>query len=557
MQHLLNLLAAIALLVWGTHTVRTGILRVLGGDLRQVLAKSVRNPLLGLLAGLGVSSLLQSSTATCMIISNFVGQGVFVTSTALVMMLGADVGTSLMALCFSLDLSWLSPLLIVLGVVVFVANQNNTWGRWGRVTIGLGLMTLALHLIVEATRPMTQSAGIKALLMALPNELVLLVLIGAILTVLSYSSLAIVLLVAVLCKSGVLTLPLAQGLVLGANLGSGLLAYFTLMKSSAEVRRVPLGHLSFKAIGCILATPFLSQVPAFAPVVQDLGLDPVVSFHLFFNLLLTVSLVGFTQWFGAKLDGWLPKEHKSIDTDQPKYLDPTALGTPSLAIACAAREALHQADLVETMLRGIMPVIQNDDVMLSDKLRKMDDSVDRLYSAIKFYLTQISREALSERESQRWADIMSFAINMEQVGDIIERVLQDIEDKKIAKGRVFSQAGLQEIDDLHHRLVANLRMGMSVFLDGGLRNAQMLLEEKIKFRELEREYANRHLARLQDNTPQSIGTSSLHIDLISDLKRINSHICSIAYPILEQAGALTNSRLKQPGLQLDEGGGSA
>lgn len=213
--------------------------------------------------------------------------------------------------------------------------------------------------------------------------------------------------------------------------------------------------------------------------------------------------------------------------------------------------------MVETMLRGIMPVIQNDDVMLSDKLRKMDDSVDRLYSAIKFYLTQISREALSERESQRWADIMSFAINMEQVGDIIERVLQDIEDKKISKGRVFSQAGLQEIDDLHHRLVANLRMGMSVFLDGGLRNAQMLLEEKIKFRELEREYANRHLARLQDNTPQSIGTSSLHIDLISDLKRINSHICSIAYPILEQAGALTNSRLKQPGLQLDEGEGSA
>ncbi|MFZ9138624.1 MAG: Na/Pi symporter, partial [Hylemonella sp.] len=124
MQHVLNLLAAIALLVWGTHTVRTGILRVMGGNLRQVLASSVRNPLLGLLAGLGVSSLLQSSTATCMIISNFVGQGIFVTSTALVMMLGADVGTSLMALCFSLDLSWPSPLLIVTGVVVFVANQN-------------------------------------------------------------------------------------------------------------------------------------------------------------------------------------------------------------------------------------------------------------------------------------------------------------------------------------------------------------------------------------------------------------------------------------------------
>ena len=557
MQHVLNLLAAIALLVWGTHTVRTGILRVMGGNLRQVLASSVRNPLLGLLAGLGVSSLLQSSTATCMIISNFVGQGIFVTSTALVMMLGADVGTSLMALCFSLDLSWLSPLLIVTGVVVFVANQNNTWGRWGRVLIGLGLMTLALHLIVEATRPMTQSAGVKALLMVLPNDLFLLVLMGAVLTVLSYSSLAIVLLVAVLCKSAVLTLPLALGLVLGANLGSGLLAYITLMKAPAEVRRVPLGHLSFKAVGCILAIPFVSEVPTYAPIFESWGLDPVVSFHLFFNMLLTVALIGVTQWFGQRLDCWLPQEVKSSDVDQPKYLDPTALGTPSLAIACAAREALHQADLVETMLQGVMPVIQNDDVALSDKLRKMDDAVDRLYSAIKFYLTQISREALSERESQRWADIMSFAINMEQVGDIIERVLLDIEDKKISKGRVFSQAGFQEIHDLHQRLVNNLRLGMSVFLDGGLRNAHMLLEEKVKFRDLEREYANRHLARLQDNTPQSIGTSSLHIDLLSELKRINSHICSIAYPILEQAGVLADSRLKQPGLHLDDSRGPA
>lgn len=552
MQHLLNLLAAIALLVWGTHTVRTGILRVLGGDLREWLVRSVSNPLLGLLAGLGVSSMLQSSTATCMIVSNFVGQGIFVTSTALVMMLGADIGTSLMALFFSFDLSWLSPLLIVVGVLMFVTNQNNTWGRWGRVIIGLGLMTLALHLIVEATRPITQSPGMRALLMALPEDLIVLILVGAVLTVLSYSSLAIVLLVAVLCKSGVLTLSLALGLVLGANLGSGLLAYLTLMNAPADVRRIPLGNLGFKVVGCVLAMPFIAYVPPYAAELEALGLNPVVSFHLFFNMLLTISLLGLTPAVGRRLESWLPKEKAGDHAGQPKYLDPTALGTPSLAIACAAREALHQADQVETMLRGIMPVIQNDDSMLADKLRRMDDTVDNLYSAIKFYLTQISREALSQREGQRWADIMSFAINMEQVGDIIERVLQDIEDKKISPGRAFSEAGLQEIDDLHQRLVANLRMGMSVFLDGGLRNAQLLLEEKIKFRDLEREYASRHLARLQENTPQSIGTSSLHIDLISDLKRINSHICSIAYPILEQAGALADSRLKQPGLQLDD-----
>jgi phosphate:Na+ symporter len=549
MQHLLNLLAAIALLVWGTHMVRTGVLRVMGGKLRELLARGMHHKTIGLLAGMGVSSLLQSSTATCLIVGAFVGQGLISTSAALVMMLGADIGTSLMALLFSFDLSWLSPVLIVVGVATFVTNQNNTAGRWARVAIGLGLMTLALHLIVEATRPMTQSAGIKALLMALPDDWAVLIAAGALLTVLSYSSLAMVLLTAALHTAGILTLTQSVGLVLGANLGSGLLAYLNMAQSPPDVRRVPLGNLAFKALGCALAIAVLTALPELLGHLGASGLHPVVGFHVLFNLVLTISLIGWVGVASKYLQAWLPRspDHK----DQPRYLDATALGTPTLAIACAAREAMRQADVVEAMLRGILPVIQKNDAQLSAQLRRMDDQVDALYSAIKFYLTQISREALSAKESRRWTDIMSFTINMEQVGDIIERVLQDIEDKKIHKGREFSPAGLQEIEDLHQRLLANLALAMSVFLYGDLRNAQTLLEQKVLFRDLEREYATRHLARLQDNTVQSIGTSSLHIDLISDLKRINSHICSIAYPILEQAGALSNTRLKQAELGLE------
>jgi phosphate:Na+ symporter len=191
-----------------------------------------------------------------------------------------------------------------------------------------------------------------------------------------------------------------------------------------------------------------------------------------------------------------------------------------------------------------MPVLVNNDRALAERLRKMDDTVDDLYSAIKFYLTQISREALSEREGRRWTDIVSFTINMEQIGDIIERVLQDIEDKKIRKNRRLSDAGLAEVRELHERLLTNLRLAMSVFLDGHVRDARRLLEEKARFRDLEHEYAANHIARLQDNTAQSIETSSLHLDLLSELKRINSHLCSIAYPILESKGALSATRIR-------------
>jgi phosphate:Na+ symporter len=200
---------------------------------------------------------------------------------------------------------------------------------------------------------------------------------------------------------------------------------------------------------------------------------------------------------------------------------------------------------VETMLLGMLKVIKDNDLRLAEELRRMDDTVDQLYSAIKYYLTKISREALGEEESRRWTDIISFTINMEQVGDITERILLDIEDKKIKKGRNFSDAGMAEICELHARLLDNLRLSMSVFLNGTVRDAQKLLEEKARFRDLERAYAGTHLARLSENTVQSIETSSLHLDLISDLKRINSHICSIAYPILDSAGALSPTRFKQ------------
>jgi phosphate:Na+ symporter len=542
---LLNLLAAIALLVFGTHIVRTGMLRVFGENLRHVLAASFVNRFRGVVAGLGVTSLVQSSTATCLIVASFVGKNLVTTSAALAVMLGADVGTSVMTVVFSFDLSWLSPLLIFVGVVVFISRQNSGFGAVGRVLIGLGLITLALQLIVAATRPLTESAAVRAMLGALPNDVVIDMLVGSVLTVLAYSSLAIVLLIATLAASALVPVPVALGLVIGANIGSGVLAMLATANAAPQVRRLPLGNLIFKLAGALL---FVFLLPEAQVLLQQLATtvhQQVVLFHLVFNVVLAALFIGFTGLVGRTVDRWLRDPVPSAATQRPRHLDPLALSMPSLAISCAAREALHQADVVETMLRGIVPVIRNNDLRLSEELRQLDDTVDELYSAIKFYLTQISGEALSKEESRRWTDIVSFTINMEQIGDIIERVLQDVEDKKVKKNRSFSEAGMAEIVHLHERLLANLRLAMSVFLDGHVRDAKRLLEEKAHFRDLEHEYAANHIARLRENTAQSIETSSLHLDLISDLKRINSHICGVAYPILEQAGALTATRIRQ------------
>ena len=252
------------------------------------------------------------------------------------------------------------------------------------------------------------------------------------LAVIAYSSLAIVLLTATLAASGAIPLDVALGLTLGANLGSGLLGVLATpspRRSAAGAHRQPGVQDRRRDPGRALRgllDPHAQALPAGAG-------DGVVLYHLVFNVLIALIFLAFTQIVARWVEQWLPKPDRSMVAGRPHHLDPSALATPSLAISNAAREALHQADIVETMLLGMLRVIKDNDLRLAEELRRMDDTVDQLYSAIKYYLTKISREALGEEESRRWTDIISFTINMEQIGDIIERVLLDIEDKKIKK----------------------------------------------------------------------------------------------------------------------------
>ncbi len=544
MQVLLNLLAGVALLVWGTHLVRVAILSLYGGDLRRLLRHAVSRRASAFFAGLGVTALLQSSTATALIVAAFAGQGLISTAPALAVMLGADVGTSIVTLVLSFDLSWLSPLLIFPGVVLFLAREETNVGRFGRILIGLGLILFALQWIGVSAKPLTEAAGMRVIFASLTGDILLDMLVAAFVTILCYSSLAVVLLVATLAGLHVIALGVAMPLVLGANLGSGLLGMLSTLRSAPEARRVTLGNFLFKLIGCVLAVPLLRFA---GPAIAGLSLPEsteVVAFHLAFNIALALLFLSATQAVARVAERLLPMRPASEDPAKPRFLDPSALATPALAIGNAAREALRISDVIDEMLQGLLTVLKTNDRALAGRVRKMDDVVDELYTAVKLYLTQISRAALDQKEGRRWTDIVSFTINMEQVGDIIDRVVAEIEEKKIDKGRNFSDAGMTEICDLHSRLTANLRLGMSVFLNGDLKSAQELLAQKVLFRDLERAYADSHLSRLAGNTLPSIETSSLHLDLISELKRINSLICSIAYPILEDAGVLARTRLK-------------
>jgi len=540
MLTLLNLLSAVTLLIWGTHIVRTGILRVYGSNLRQVIGQNMSKRWLAFIAGILVTAMVQSSNATAMLVTSFVGQGLMGLMPALATMLGADVGTALMARVLTFDLSWLSPLLIFLGVIFFLSRKQTRAGQMGRVGIGLGLIILALQLIVEAAGPITHAQGVKVLFASLTGDILLDALVGALFAMISYSSLAAVLLTATLAGAGVIGLHVAIGLVIGANIGSGVLAFLSTSMQNAAGRQVALGSLLYKLIGLLLIIPALDPLARWMDTLDYSAQGMVITFHLLYNVsrcLILLPTIGPM----ARLCAWLLPEREEVNgLAKPRHLDLAALTTPSLALANAARETLRLGDLIDNMLTSMLEVLRGKQTAITQEMRSLSDDVEALYSAIKLYLAQMPREDLSEQDSRRWAEIIELSINLKLAGDLIERMLRKVQQQKTSQRRSFSDVGLEELAGLQTQLIANLRLGLSVFLSADPESARQLLREKRRFRAQERRLAHAHVSRLQRKIVQSLETSSLHLELIADMKRLNSLFCSSAYVVLEttDTGAL-------------------
>ncbi|MCU9946347.1 Na/Pi cotransporter family protein [Pseudomonas sp. PDM13] len=546
MLTLLNLLSAVALLVWGTNIVRTGILRVFGSDLRRWLSHSMKRAPMAFAAGIGVTALVQSSNATALLVTSFVAQGLMGLSSGLAIMLGADVGTALMARVLTFDLSWLSPLLIFFGVVFFLSRKQTRVGQLGRVAIGLGLIILALQLIVAAAEPITTAKGVKVLFSSLTGDVMLDALTGALFAMVTYSSLAAVLLSATLAAAKVIPLKVALCLVIGANVGSGILAMISATSQNAAGRRVALGSLLFKLVGCLLVLPVVGPAAEWLDSWSFSTAELVIAFHVLYNSGRCLLMLPLTPYMARFCDWLLPDREQATDVAKPRHLDKSALDTPSLALANAVRETLRLGDIVEQMLHNLLKLMRGGDALLGKEIHRLDDDIDALYTAIKLYLARMPREDLSERDSRRWAEIIELTINLEQAGDLIERMVGDVQHKKTSQQRSFSEAGLADIAELHQQLVNNLRLSLSVFLNGDLENAKRLRRAKQRFRILERRLSHAHVERLHHQVVQSIETSALHLGLISDMKRLNSLFCAISYAVLDNPDA--------PPVALEDGG---
>ncbi|PAY05422.1 Na/Pi cotransporter [Bradyrhizobium sp. UFLA03-84] len=534
---LLDLMGGVALLLWGLHMVHSGILRAFGPDLRLLLARALRNRFTALGAGLGLTALLQSSTATALITSSFAAEEIVSLVPALAIMLGANIGTTLIVQVLSFNVAAVAPVLFIVGLVAFRSGPRSRIKDLGRVSIGLGLMLLALHILLDTMAPAENAPGVRVFLNAITGDPVLCIVIGAGVTWLVHSSVASVLLVMSLAYSQFISPYAAFALVLGANLGS---AINPLMEGARRDNpasyRLPVGNLVNRVVGILLVAPFLRPITETISAWQPDLAKATALFHIAFNVATALLFIGVLDHMARLLERLLPKRAQETDPTRPRYLDESALETPSLALADAAREVLHMGDHTEAMLRKVMAAMLTNDRALVDQVSKMDNTVDRLNEAIKLYVTKLTRGSLDEREGHRAMEIVAFAINLEHIGDIVDKNLSELATKKIKHRLQFSAEGAEELSAFHKRTIDSLRIAFGVFMSGDANEARKLLTEKAALRAAELAAVERHLERLREGRPETIETTSLHLDVLRDLRRVHSHICSVAYPVLDAAG---------------------
>lgn len=548
---LVDLAGSVALLLWGLHMVQTGIQRAYGAALRHFLGRALGRRFSAMMAGLGVTAILQSSTATGLMVASFAGAGLVELVPALSTMLGANLGTTLIVQLLSFDVAGVASLGVLVGVLMFRRGARSRTRDLGRVLIGLGLMLTALHELLAVVTPFENAPGLKLALGLVSNQPVIATIAAAAVTWAAHSSVAIVLLIMSFAAKGVVPPTIALAMVIGANVGTAINPLLeTATGADGAARRLPLGNLLNRVVGAVIVLPALPWITNWVMAIEPNASRAVADFHTGFNLVLAVLFFPVLTPYAKLLRRLLPERVDERDPSIPIYLGSAEREAPSVALAGAAREALRMADVLESMLRVVSNALGSNDRQQISQARALDDVLDKLNSAIRSYLARLDGDAMLEADHKRLLQIFHFATNLEHAGDVVDQNIMAAVGKRLKRGVVLGAVERAETQAVIERLCTNLRRAASVFMTEDPRAARDLVAEKEAFRDLEAQATAAELARLREGSGDTLdaplAAGALHVDLVRDFKRINTHlVAAAAYPVLEAEGTLLPSRLRQ------------
>ncbi|HEU0231251.1 MAG TPA: Na/Pi cotransporter family protein [Burkholderiaceae bacterium] len=543
---LLDFAGYVALLLWGVHMVQSGVQRAFGAALGTALSHALGTRLRAFLAGLGITAALQSSTATGLMITGFAAGGLVALGPGLAAMLGANVGTTLIVQVLSFNLTALAPALILVGVWLFRSNQPGRRRDLGRVFIGLGLLLLSLHELVTLFAPIQHATLFHTILDALATQPFLALLLATVLTWAAHSSVAVVVLIMSLSEHGLVAPGVAYALVLGANLGTAINPILEgVNDNDPAARRLPMGNLGTRVVGCVLAMIVLPWLPAAMSALTSSPARAVANFHTLFNVVIAVAFMPFLKPYAKLLTRLMPKRVDPNDPSKPMYLDEAAHEVPAVALGNAAREALRLSDMLQAMLNIARAGYLRDNRHRVAQAHTINNGLTRLDNHITAYLATLDQENMNQDDHRRLEEVLTFSANITHAASITSNGLLGHTSTLRKKGWSLTGEQRQELTHVLDRLIRNQRQTAALFVAEDLKSARQLAFEKDEFRAIESAAAERQLQKIKSGQIESAEIGSLYLEILRDVKTINSYLVgAAAYPILARHNELLPNRLR-------------
>jgi phosphate:Na+ symporter len=545
LQFLISLMGAIMLLLYAVRMVQTGIERAFGASFKRVVTQN-QNPLKSAAIGTVLAMVLQSSAAVALLVAGFASVGTLGFGAGLSVVLGADLGSAIVVQLLSFRLDWLVPILLAMGGWFFVKTDRRTLKQAGRILLGIAFILISLRFLRETMDPIRESSFLPAIAGYLESDFLTAFLVGASVAVLMHSSVAVVLLCVTLVAIDAVPLAAGVSLVLGANLGSAVIPIWLSRDMNAAARRIPYANLFLRGVLAVIAL-FAVNTFHLTQYLDGIRHEQIVVYaHLAFNALLLIFLP-ITGLLKRPFEQLVPDTNVSGANEENiieiSALDETALASPRLALACLRREVLRMSQLLEHMMRPVIERYKDGDLDLIKATRQEDVHVNRALDGIRRYVSQMPNSKLSKVDGRKVRELAEYAINLETAGDIVAKRLMQLAADKANQDIRFSEAGWEELRNMHEKVVSNMTLAFDVLVSEDLEAARLLMEEKNEMAKAERRSRKKHLKRIRHSEEVSLESSDLHLETLRALKDLNSQIASIAYPILFRHGQLLETRL--------------
>lgn len=543
---LLNLTAAAVLLIWAVRMVQTGVQRAHGPLIRRALKSRKCHPLLMTALGVLLAIIFQSSTAVAVLTAGFVSSGFITSSVGVATVLGADLGSALVIQILSLNLTWLAPVCLIIGGILFFKGKKRNFKQTGRILVGVALILISLKLLADSTAPLRQNEVVPFIVDYLTSDPITTFLFGAVFTWLIHSSIASLLLIIAFVAQAIVPPDVAVTLVLGANTGGAFIAVILSRNLNTRGQVVPLSNFCLRGVSAVLVLAII-HIFGMPEILSNFSsIQQIISFHIGFNMLLVVVGLPFIKPITTILLKVM--SDREVNNEQPlssrrSGLKEANIKLPARALAATTRELLYLAESVQTMFAPALDLYENFDKVEIKELKKLEKEILRVHTNIKRYLAKVSQQNLSEDQLKRNGDLMIFADNMAAATDVIINRLLKLAKERNEKALVFSDEGWRELLALHDRVLVNMQLAMNVLVSSDLETARQLVIEKNELSSMTQKSLGKHLERLSHYKTESLETSNMHNETLRGLRQVNSSFSSIAYSILDDAGQLRQTRL--------------